>query len=81
MNGNWLESVDQERDLGGIISSNLKVANQCLGARNKSNKMLGIINRKDVYKSKEVIRKLYNSYVRPVLEYCAQVWILYLKIC
>src|SRR5678816_4586531 len=79
MNGEWLESVDQEKDLGVIISSNLKVANQCLEARNKANKMLGIINRNVVYKSKEVISKLYNSYVRPVIEYCAQVWAPYLK--
>lgn len=79
MNGDWLESVDQEKDLGVIISSNLKVANQCLEARNKANKMLGIINRNVIYKSKEVISKLYNSYVRPVLEYCAQVWAPYLR--
>src|SRR5678816_4315228 len=61
MNGDCLESVDQEKDLGVIISSNLKVANQCLEARNKANKMQGIINRNVVYKSKEVISKLYNS--------------------
>ena len=79
MNGDWLESVDQEKDLGVIISSNLKVANQCLEARNKANKMLGIINRNVVYKSKEVVSKLYNSYVRPILEYCAQVWAPYLR--
>src|SRR5678816_4914578 len=79
MNGDWLESVDQEKDLGVIISSNLKVANQCLEARNKANKMLGIINRNVVYKSKEVISKLYNSYVRPIIEYSAQVWAPYLK--
>ena len=71
MNGEWLPSVDQEKDLGVVISSNLKVADQCLEARNKANKMLGIISRNVVYKSKEVISKLYNSYVRPLLEYCA----------
>src|SRR6201990_2057809 len=31
------------------------------------------------YKSKEVISKLYNSYVRPALEYCAQVWAPHLR--
>ena len=79
MNGEWLQSVDQEKDLGVIISSNLKVADQCLEARNRANKMLAIINRNVVYKSKEVICKLYNSYVRPLLEYCAQVWAPYLR--
>ena len=38
-----------------------------------------MINRNVVYKSKEVISKLYNSYVRPLLEYCAQVWTPYLR--
>ena len=79
MNGEWLQSVDQEKDLGVIISSNLKVADQCLEARNRANKLLAIINRNVVYKSKEVICKLYNSYVRPLLEYCAQVWAPYLR--
>lgn len=79
MNGEWLQSVDQEKDLGVIISSDLKVGNQCLEARNKANKMLGIINRNVCYKSKEVISKLYNSYVRPLLEYCSQVWAPYLR--
>ncbi|KAL7631154.1 UNVERIFIED_CONTAM: hypothetical protein RMT77_018543 [Armadillidium vulgare] len=79
MNGEWLETVDHEKDLGVIISSNLKVGDQCLEARNRANKMLGIINRNVVYKSKEVISKLYNSYVRPALEYCAQVWAPHLR--
>lgn len=79
MNGDWLETVDQEKDLGVIISSSLKVSDQCLNARNKANRMLGVINRNVTYKSKEVISKLYNSYVRPQLEYCAQVWAPYLS--
>jgi hypothetical protein len=36
--------------------------------------MLGIIKRNVHYKSKEVISKLFNSYVRPTLEYCLQAW-------
>lgn len=36
--------------------------------------MLGIIKRNVSYKSKEVITKLYNSYVRPHIEYCGPSW-------
>ena len=47
---------------------------QCLNARNRANKILGFINRNVRYKSKNVIRQLYNSYVRPHIEYCVQAW-------
>ena len=36
--------------------------------------MLCIINRGVLYKSGEVISKLYKSYLRPHLEYCTQFW-------
>ena len=36
--------------------------------------MLFIIHRGVLYKSAEVISKLYISYVRPHLEYCIQFW-------
>src|SRR5678815_4669860 len=45
----------------------------------RDSKMTGLINLNVVYKSKEVISKLYNSYVRQVLEYCAQFWAPYLR--
>ena len=50
--GDWLKPVDQVKDLGVIISSNLKVGDQCLEATNRVNKMWGIINSNVVYKSK-----------------------------
>ena len=58
MNWDWLDPVDQEKDLGVIISSNLKVSDQCLETKNRANKMLVIINRNVVYKSKEVMSNL-----------------------
>ena len=36
------------------------------------NKILGMIRRSFVYKTKEVIVQLYKSLVRPHLEYCVQ---------
>lgn len=74
MGDKWLDASDSERDLGVVVNNDLKVHKQCLEARNRANKMLGIINRNVSYKSKEVICKLYNSYVRPHLEYCIQAW-------
>ena len=65
MDGQWINDVDEEKDLGVIISKDLKASRQCLAARNKAMKMLRLINRNVSYKSKEVNTKLYNSYVRP----------------
>ena len=76
---NWLQVAEEEKDLGIIISRDAKVSKQCVQARNKANRMLGVINRNVSYKSKEVIQKLYNSYVRPHLEYCIQAWSPYLN--
>ena len=78
INNDWLPIVDQENDLGVIVSSDLKNSAQCISAKNKANKMLGIINRGISYKSEDVIRKLYTTYVRPLLEYCVQFWSPYL---
>ena len=51
------------------------ISKQCLLAKNKANLMLGIINRRVLYKSAEVISKLYTWYVTPHLEYCIQFWL------
>ena len=74
LEGSWLENCDKEKDLGVIIDRDLKFSQQCLEARNRANKMLGFINRNVSYKSKEVVIQLFNSYVRPYLEYCVQAW-------
>ena len=41
--------------------------------------MLGFISRNVSYKSKKVVKTLYNAYVRPHLEYCIQAWSPYLR--
>ena len=53
--------MDEERDLGVLISKELKFSKHCLLAKDKANLMLGIINRGVLYKSTEVISKLYRS--------------------
>lgn len=57
MNEDWLESMDQKYDLGVIIRSNL-LNLYFLEARNRANKMLGIIIHNDIHKRKEIIGKL-----------------------
>ena len=74
LNNKWLPTNSKEKDLGVIVTNDLKSSEQCIQAKNNANKILGIINRGITYKSEEVIKKLYISYVRPHLEYCVQFW-------
>ena len=74
MNNIKLESVDNHKDLGIYISSNLKVEKQCKEAYKKANMQLGFISRNFQFKSKDIILPLYKSIVRPHLEYAVQAW-------
>jgi len=72
-----LQKVHQEKDLGVIISDDMKSSHQCIQAYSKANKMLGVINRAIVYKSKELSHAeltVYKTPVRPHLEYCTVAW-------
>lgn len=69
-----LETVKVERDLGVLISDDLKVSQQCAKAVKTSNRVLGMIKRTFNSRKSEVIIPLYKSLVRPHLEYCVQAW-------
>jgi len=74
MSGSKLESVNEEKDLGIIVSDDLKWEKHCSAAVSKANRILGMITRNFIDRSKEVIIPLYKSLVRPHLEYCCQIW-------
>ena len=74
MNGQQLNAVNKEKDLGIIISSDLKPSQHCSEVAKTANKLVGFIGRAFENKSEKVILKLYNSLVRPHLEYCVQFW-------
>ena len=64
--------ITEEKDLGIYIDDNFKVGNQCCKAAKKGTKILGMIARTFVTRSKKVMLRLYKSLVRPNLEYCIQ---------
>ena len=74
MNGQILGAVNKEKDLGVTISSDLKPAQHCSEVVKTANKLVGFIGRAFENKSEKVLVKLYNSLVRPHLEYCVQFW-------
>ena len=74
MNGVELLVTNTETDLGVMISDDLKPSNQCSKVVKTANKLVGFIGRTFEHKSEKVILTLYNSLVRPLLEYCIQFW-------
>jgi len=70
--GTVLQSVDEEKDLGVIISTDLKPSKQCAKAAKKANSVLGQMSRAVTYRDRITWVGLYKQYVRPHLEYCVQ---------
>jgi len=73
VNGTKLENVTEEKDLGVIVSDDLKWEKQCSQTVAKANKVLGLIKRNFTDRSKETIIPLYKSLVRLHLEYCCPI--------
>ena len=73
-----IDPSNAERDWGIWIIHDLKWSLQCSKAASKAMKALGMI-RTFVSLSKDGFHILYNTYVRPHLEYCSQAWSPYYK--
>jgi Reverse transcriptase (RNA-dependent DNA polymerase) len=74
MDGSDLEETKEEKDIGVIISDNLKPAAQCAKAARTAQAVLGQITRAFRYRDKSVFLQLYKQYVRPHLEFAVQAW-------
>lgn len=72
--GKELSTCSEEKDLGVIITDDLKSSRQCIEAEKKANKILGYIKRQFKTRQPDTILKLHNALVRPHLEYAVQFW-------
>ena len=52
MGGRVLSTTTTEKDLGVIITADMKVSEQCAMAASKGNQMLGLIRRNITYKKR-----------------------------
>ena len=66
--------MSEEKDLGVVVSNDLKWEQQCSQTVAKANKVLGLIKRNFTDRSKETIILLFKSLVRPHVEYCCPIW-------
>ena len=74
LQGKRLDVTDVEKDLGVLISSDFKFSKQCVEVEKKAQRLLGYIRRQFSFRNKEIVLSLYNSLVRPHLEYAVQFW-------
>jgi len=74
MRSNELQTVEVDKDLGVIISSDLKCSQQCRYAYTKASRVMGMIRRTISYKEPKIMLSLYKTLVRPHVEYCSSVW-------
>ena len=72
--GRTLKSSGLERDLGVMISSDLKSHEQAVRASAKAMKMLGLLRSTFVSRSTSIWLTLYTTYVRPHLEFAVPAW-------
>ena len=74
MSNQHLPTTDQQRDLGIIITKDLKWQKQTEKSCKTANRVLGVIARNLRCKNKELILQLYKSLVHPHLEHAVQFW-------
>ena len=69
-----LATSTEEKDVGVMISDNLKPAAQVAKAVSKANQVLGQMSRAFHYRDKYTWIRLYKTYIRCHLEYSVQAW-------
>ena len=74
-----MEVVTEERDLGVIFDNRLDYDKHIRTIVGKANRMLGLIKISFECMDEEIFKNLYLVLVRPLLEYCVQVWSPHLK--
>ena len=75
LSGKKLKVVNEFKDLGVIMTSNLSWSNQVASSVKKANRILGLIKRMvGSFTPTSTFTTLYKSLVRPLLVYAAPVW-------
>ena len=74
INNKIVKSADQCKDLGILISRNLKPSTHCNAIATKAYRIINMLFRCFNNCDVQVLLKCYVSYVRPILEYSSTVW-------
>jgi hypothetical protein len=71
MKGQQLEVTEEEKDIGVIMSKNLKPSAQCAKAARTAQTVLSQVSRSFHFRDRHIFVKLYVQYVRPHLEFAS----------
>jgi ribonuclease P/MRP protein subunit RPP40 len=74
MRGTQVSTTEEERDVGVLISSNLKPSAQCSKAACSAKSVLKQLQRNFHYRDRITFLKLYKQYVQPHLEFSVPAW-------
>ena len=74
MNGNQIDSANEEKDLGVVVEASMKPGKQCAQAAKNANFALGQIQRAFHYRKKTTLVPLFKTFIRPKLEFAAAAW-------
>ena len=74
MGNNIVNTTTDEKDLGVTVSDDLCWSRHISNCIKKANRTLGMIKHTFCYMDKEMFLNLYKALVRPLLEYCPQIW-------
>ena len=74
MNGQKLEQIEEEKDLGVIVDNELKFHKQASAAVKRANSRLGLIKKSFSVLDHNTLPLLYNPLVRSHLEYGNVIW-------
>ena len=79
MDGKQLQSKEEEKDLGIIVTTSMNFSKHCASSVKKANQVIGLIKRNFHNFDRKIMINLYKSLVRPHLDYAVSVWKPYLR--
>ena len=74
LDGTVLSETIAEKDLGILIDNELKLSKHIRSKVSQANRLIGLIKISFESLDDDIFTNLYNTLIRPLLEYCMQVW-------
>ena len=78
LDGTVLVETKEEKDLGVLIDNDLKFSRHVRGIVARANRMIGLMKISFENFDKDMFGPIYNTLIRPLLEYCVHAWSPYL---